>query len=266
MGNLIKKVFCKNFEKCLDYIDNRNEKMLLQFNANAKEEEKIKEFNNIMEFANKVLEEFNRIKQYKHNSIEVKENPLIDVIRVLGKKLQTEYLTYLLLNKEEKREESIDSRKIMVDEFKPINNNGLNLKQLMKKVQNDKKVYLNKDVILPWAWNRKRLIDCISGIGEGRDSDKWKQDNNHTTELWLPIGVTWVSSGNHSISTGIIQGDGVITPTEIYDISPIYDYIYCDGSDYRYKHDNSIFQSVNNIEFAAIFEIGRLMIKNNISF
>ena len=241
-------------------------KILASVNMVNETNKRAEEFNNIMDFANSVLKEFNTRKQYGYNEIEVKENPLIDVIRVLGKKLQTEYLTYLLSTEEVSTKDNIVARRVMFETFTPINENGLKLDSLMKEIQSDKKIFLNKDVVLPWAWERTRLINCIARIGEGRHCGKWEQDNNHTTELWLPMGITWVSSGNHSISTGIIQGDGVLAPTKIYDMSQIYDYIYCDGIYYRLKFDNSIFQSVSNVEFAAIFEIGRLMIENNISF
>lgn len=78
-------------------------------------------------------------------------------------------------------------------------------------------------------------------------------------ELWLPMGIAWVRGGNHSISTGIIQGSGIIQPTGIVDISNIFNHIYTDGMNYYRKSDHQIISQVKNIEFAAIFEIGRIM-------
>ena len=104
-------------------------------------------------------------------------------------------------------------------------------------------------------------------IGQGRRLKQWRQDdNNHHVELWLPMGIAWVYGGNHSISAGIIQGRGEIIPRHVYDISEVYDYVYCDGVNYYRKEDGSIISPVLNAEFAAIFEIGRIMAEHSISY
>jgi len=121
-------------------------------------------------------------------------------------------------------------------------------------------------LVLPWPWHRKRLINAVSRIGKGREWGSWKQDSNHGIELWLPLGIAWVHSGNHSIATGIIQCSGTVKPNRVYDISKIYDYVHCNGKDFIDAQSNEIIASVENVEFAAIFEIGRLMKNNSISF
>ena len=89
---------------------------------------------------------------------------------------------------------------------------------------------------MPWPWEKNRLVSSISSIGKGRLWGEWQQDNlNHLVELWLPMGIAWVHGGNHSIATGIIQGHGQIKPEYIYDISEIYNFVYCDGLFYRRK-------------------------------
>ena len=80
------------------------------------------------------------------------------------------------------------------------------------------------------------------------------------------MGIAWVYGGNHSISVGIIQGKGSIKPKAVYDISDVYNYVHCDGINYYRKEDGFIISSVKNAEIAAIFEIGRLMEENSISF
>jgi hypothetical protein len=77
------------------------------------------------------------------------------------------------------------------------------------------------------------------------------------------MGIAWVGSGNHSISAGIIQGKCHIIPENVYDISNVYEYVYCDGVNYYRKEDSSIISPVTNAEFAVIFEIGRIMTGNS---
>ncbi|WP_434290569.1 DUF6710 family protein [Clostridium botulinum] len=55
--------------------------------------------------------------------------------------------------------------------------------------------------------------------------------------LFLPIDVTIVYNGNHS-----------------------------DGTHYRYIVSNKVIQEVKNFELGAIYEIGRLLIKTDMSF
>jgi sulfite reductase beta subunit-like hemoprotein len=80
------------------------------------------------------------------------------------------------------------------------------------------------------------------------------------------MGIGWVHGGNHSIATGIVQGEGEITPDSVYDISEVYQYVYTDGEYYITKEDNGVISDVPNVEFAAIFEIGRLMNERSICF
>lgn len=228
-------------------------------------------FDNIINFANQVINEFNINQPYKKSDTELLEHPLLDVIRLLARKLQTEYLCYLVsvdpeVSDQEYRKEDIKIDNTIFDHLKKIEG-SYNLASFIYEVPNDQLIELKKDVILPWPWNRKRLIDNIATIGKGRSCGEWKQDEtNHFVILWLPIRIAWVDQGNHSITAGIIQGEGVLKPTKTYDISKVYDIIYCDGEYFRLKKDDSIFCEIKNIEFAAIFEIGRIMIERKISF
>lgn len=103
-------------------------------------------------------------------------------------------------------------------------------------------------------------------IGEGRIKGYWKQYSNHRVMLLLPFGVSFVLRGNHSLTTGIIQGEGMVKTDYIYDISPLYEYVLCDGDKFYLRDSNDILFYVKNIELAAIFEIGRKMVEKNISF
>lgn len=230
------------------------------------EEDKVKKFNNILEFAQDVLEKYEDSKRLDP-CICAKEHPIIDVIRILGRSLQTEYLTHLLFTEDESDKLKICYRDIMFDIFNTFEELNIDRYELRVDTDISKNIELRKDVVLPWPWKKERLVDNIVTIGEGRLNGKWVYHRtNHTAILWLPIGITWIDGGNHSISTGIIQGCGTLMPKAIYDISPIYSNVYCDGRFYRRRCDTSIISEVTNLEFAAIFEIGRLMVDNKISF
>ena len=108
-------------------------------------------------------------------------------------------------------------------------------------------------------------ICCPASPEEPKNWGSWRQDWNHDIEYWLPLGIGWVKGGNHSITSGIIQGEGTIIIEEVYDISAVYQHVICDGDTFRRQHDGSKIASVKNVEFAGIFEIGRLMLQNGVS-
>lgn len=143
------------------------------------------------------------------------------------------------------------------------NNELIEFRQLKKEVSCNKKINLSKDLIWPWPWNRSRLINTITNIGNRRAWGQWQQDNNHFVEVWLLLGVAWVHGGNHSIAVGIVQG-GELTPEYYYDISDFYKYIKCDGKNFIRTNTNCLVKDkiigpVINVDLAAIFEIGRLL-------
>jgi hypothetical protein len=225
-------------------------------------------FKSILEFAHSVLNNTNghpiRYSQYYSKG---NEHPLLDVVRLIGKTVQTKYLTNLLYYDDESELPSLEPGQLFFDQTTMITIDGKRMYHLMKEEKNTKEIRLYKDLILPWPWKRERLIHTISNIGAERTWGEWKQDfNNHFVELWLPIGITWVKGGNHSIATGILQGIGTIKPESTYNICEVYKHVYTDGSYYFRIRDNVVIAPVEDVEFAAIFEIGRLMIKNSISF
>ncbi|WP_131932044.1 DUF6710 family protein [Burkholderia sp. SRS-25] len=126
------------------------------------------------------------------------------------------------------------------------------------------RVNLAKDTILPWPWNRQRIAGALAHIGPGKSMGKWRQDPNHQVMLWLPWGISFVGGGNHSITAGIISGDGEITPGEVRDMSELLDLVECDGRYYRETSSRKTIAAVEDERIAAVFEIGRLMRQLNI--
>ncbi|WP_340392854.1 DUF6710 family protein [Paenibacillus sp. FSL E2-0190] len=126
-------------------------------------------------------------------------------------------------------------------------------------------IKLGFDPILTRPWNEDKLVRAISNIGSGKPCGEWIEDSNHDADLWLPFGITFVNNGNHSITTGVLNNEGSLNVTSIYDISKIFPHIYCDGVNYFRSKDNSLYAPVRNFSLAAIFEIGRLIKRNDFS-
>lgn len=226
-------------------------------------------FNNILKFANAILD---NAKITKYN-----EHPIFDFIRILGRGLQSDYMKYVFYYDCEGGEHNVpsldcssvgfDTRKMLIGDAGDI----IGFYDLKKEIKSNKKIELSKDLILPSPWNRDSLLNTITKIGNERAWGQWKQDYaNHYVEVWLPIGIAWVNGGKHSITTGVVQG-GELEPECYYDISEVYKYIKCDGKNFIRTNTNSIINDeiicpVTNIDFAAIFEIGRLLVERKISF
>ena len=221
----------------------------------------LKKFNEILHYTNLLMEKSSEI---------IEEHPILDVVRLLGRPIQTQYLTQILFNEriEADKVPLIDCSLLMFGLYEQITADGRTAYDVIEHVEDiDKEVKLGRDLVLPCPWNRERSIDCIINIGKNRAMGEWTQDfSNHKVTLWLPMGIAWVGGGNHSIAAGIVKATGKIKPEYIYDISRVYDYVYCDGKNYIRKDDRQIISPVRNIEFAAIFEIGRMMVDHSISF
>lgn len=123
-------------------------------------------------------------------------------------------------------------------------------------------ITLGNDPVLTRPWNIVRLHDSMKNIGENKKSGDWTQDVNHRVELWLPFGVTFVNSGNHSITTGILNNEGQLNLDLDYLYNMKYEALHsiqCDGVNYFRVEDNSYLAPVTNISMAAVFEIGKLI-------
>lgn len=116
---------------------------------------------------------------------------------------------------------------------------------------------LASDMVLPWPWSLSRYIDNISHIGTHKGKP-WKQDKtNHYVDLWLPWHIGFVRGGNHSITAGILSGEGMVIPEHVYDMSYLFEPVRTDG-----KHwfvDGQKAAAVKSGRSAAVFEIGRLL-------
>jgi len=128
------------------------------------------------------------------------------------------------------------------------------------------KISLKDNLVIPVAWNMSRFVTNITAIGTDCGNPFKFQRLNHMSMLFLPIGVTIVHNGNHSILSGILKREGVIHPTEMVNLASLYEKIRFDGTYYMDIESDQIIQAVKNFELGAIYEIGRLLIKSDITF
>ena len=81
----------------------------------------------------------------------------------------------------------------------------------------------------------------------------------------LPFGIGLVTSGNHSIAAGIVDGQGCITTAAVQDISPLYQYVHYDGENFVRTFDGFVLSQPQDEESGMLYEIGRLMIRYGVS-
>ncbi|WP_168123969.1 DUF6710 family protein [Paenibacillus sp. HB172176] len=192
-------------------------------------------------------------------------NPIVDYIRLLGRRIQGHLLLLPIIHEIANDKQALTMDDLFFDEWEAITPDGRNLHNIKKHVESTYKVKLNRDLVFPKPWNGSRLRDNLIKIGEGGLEGNWRQDGNHNLVLWLPMGISFVEShGHHSITAGIVKGEGEVVPDNVYDISPVFEYVYTDGINYYRKHDNRVISVVRSVECAVIFELGRLMQQRNV--
>lgn len=128
------------------------------------------------------------------------------------------------------------------------------------KVYEPKCLNLAKEIIFPWPWEEKRLVEAFDSYGDGKNQTQWKQDSNHRITFWEPLGIGWVGGGNHSLTSGIVQGVGTVNIKSYYDITPIYERVKCDGEYYIDMKSGEIIAPIADFDIATIFEMGRFLI------
>ena len=129
--------------------------------------EKVNRFNKIIEFAKSVIEETKK-GQKGNNSVPL-THPLVDVIRLLGRDLQTRYLSRLLFEDEESSLPHPFPESIFFGGGEGSEEGLYNLRSATGKTldyfkvpaKTARNIHFGRDLVLPWPWQRKRLINTI---------------------------------------------------------------------------------------------------------
>ncbi len=117
---------------------------------------------------------------------------------------------------------------------------------------------LASDIVLPWPWSLPRYIDNVSRIGTHKGKP-WKQDKT-TTMLTCGCPAYWLCArGNHSITAGILAGEGSLIPEHVYDMSWMFELVRTDGNNWFVEGQKA--EAVKSGRSAAVFEIGRLLVE-----
>lgn len=119
-------------------------------------------------------------------------------------------------------------------------------------------IILSKDIILPTNWQPRSMICLLGKIGaDNRHCGDFRQNSNHATTLLLPMKITFVSCGNHSISQGIITGNGSIIPDNVIKLNKLFEKLSFDGENWIFMETGEPMEPPRYPEFGWIWEIAR---------
>jgi hypothetical protein len=206
--------------------------------------EEIQKFLNILEIANKIAA--------------VDPQGLRQLVCALLRPLQAEHMIGVAENAPHKAPKDL----FYLDFFFPLNK----VAQSSEFYLRDKpqfEIELARDIVLPTPWKKDRYVNALATIGTGKCMGAWKPDyRNHAITVVLPWRIGFVTGGNHSITEGILMGEGKIFANEVFDMSPLLQRVHCDGRTYRETETNRILGEVTDHRRAAVFEIGRSIVNS----
>lgn len=116
-------------------------------------------------------------------------------------------------------------------------------------------------------WNRARLINTLSSIGSSVDKPFTFDKLNHFGSTLFPLfNLLLIRNGFHSSTCGIYETKAIYHPEYICDCSSFYNEVYFDGISFRHVPCNHVISTPANKSIGTIYEIGRLILENNLSF
>lgn len=201
--------------------------------------------------------EFNHIMSFARDLANSNPVALIDLVRVLLRPLQAGLMLSAIENEMHGARSAITDFKF----FMPNGPSDLQMAFDCPRLSSEGfLVQLNRDPVLPCPWHRGRYVSALADIGAGKPCGDWEEDNtNHFVTVWLPWGIAFVNGGNHSIAAGIVGGEGVLRPNEVFDMSRLLDLVQCDGQHYRLVANGQALDRVHDTRIAALFEVGRML-------
>lgn len=119
-------------------------------------------------------------------------------------------------------------------------------------------------VISP-CWNSDRLICALGNIGPHIRPFSFDKLNHFSSILIMPINLLIIGNGFHSSTSGIYDTNAIYHPEYILDISNWYKTIHFNGIAFYHSACNRLLYSPEQKEIGIIYEIGRLLIENNLN-
>ncbi len=196
-------------------------------------------------------------------------NPLglLSLVRLIGRRLQADTIAQVVELAPHARRSSPDFDSLFFNSLIPITPDGKRFDDLVR--QEDGPFYqlhLGRDLILPEPWHKDRISKALANIGSGKKCGPWAAERNHCVELYLPFGLVLVNGGNHSLTAGIVNGEGSVVNGYTLDMRPIYNYIRYDGISYVRIADGSEIKRHPDPDIGSIFEIGRILLEHGVAF
>jgi hypothetical protein len=133
-------------------------------------------------------------------------------------------------------------------------------KKCRREVDLSHTVLLSRDVVMPTLWSESSIRGSLGAIGAGRKLGRFEQDYNHRVILMQPLGIVWVGGGNHSIAQGILSGEGQLTPSDVFDVSPVVAAVRFDGECWVCPVTGARLKGPTYVEFGWAWEISRLLL------
>ncbi|PIT14051.1 DUF6710 family protein [Snodgrassella alvi] len=196
-----------------------------------------------------------------HIIYQKKNDALHDLIKIIMRPIQAEHIRNAYLNSPHC---AITEIKFPMDFFgffptdQEIKSKNLSHEDSLEKYS----LKLSSDIVLPTCWHPSSLICNLGSIGhQARPGGEFTQSGNHSVVLILPMMIGIVTGGNHSITQGILTGNGEISPSDLIDLSDELNKIYFNGKHWISSTTNQIIGSPRYPEFGWIWEIAKLLTK-----
>ena len=210
---------------------------------------------------------FNQLVLAAREQAKENKHSLPSLARLVARPMQARRLTAALQNELHSAPDNSEFDDLFFPAFDPITQDGRSLFDLTRSSGQETtfRLDLSRDVVVPAAWHRHRLISALAHIGASKRSGPWRPDQNHAVELVLPFGLGRVHGGNHSITAAIADGEGWV-PASACDVSPAYEHVRYDGKRFIRTHDGQVLSAPHEEEPGILFEIGRLMLEMNVEY
>ncbi|WP_121639678.1 DUF6710 family protein [Virgibacillus sp. Bac330] len=124
------------------------------------------------------------------------------------------------------------------------------------------RVNLDEVVTIAIPWKRPRMRDAIINIAK---KGFIFHSNNHMGSYFKEIDLCYITSGNHSIASGIVQKSGYIE-VDSYEIEQLFEHISTDGEYWINAHtnerltfwDGGDFIKVVDFRIAVLYEMAKI--------
>lgn len=209
---------------------------------------------------NQILQLANEIVNYKETFARENNKPIFTYINAIGSSILQELMLQLFTGKE-----VTCADELLIDIGININTFVSTAYSLTYEERLNYPISLKDNLVIPCAWERSRFVNCLSDIGSDENNDFKYIYTEHESVLILPLGITIVEQGNHSILSGVLKREGIIYPSQIYDLTPFYKQQTFSGYSYKNQSNQKI-RKVKYFELGVLFEIGRILAEHNINF